>query len=972
MELMNTMHEYQRSSMDSPELRERAITAGIGYLVKHRVWRENNINMLQYEADISVSRQHVEMIRMMNTLFPGIVVRFNDGSLLDTSNESRESEIAKELYANISALATSTMGIRWSEESKYALKQWAIFAWAAAVVGWSIGAAVHGIFSGSSGEYVWVDTPGSTITRYPDSLDAYTKVTRGFWYDNTTPSPEYDHTELMIQADTSGNWNVRDMIAKVASSTKGVNHTISPVDFTGSRIQAVVTPIKGGPSFILPIDANGNIEIPPSMKWAFDNRSFAFLEVGEVEKIAWGELKLNPIATVVGKWDMVFDKITQVIPWTQWKKWVPDNSPSSWSGIPFGMNKYHELKKQQKKPSLGQLPKNDDTPPSDKNNTTIVPPIVPISPNIAEKIAQENPIQDAPPTKTGDIQKTPTLDADRLELDDLWSQLVKLRQILERRKSWDIALSEAAVANMLKTEKDLFALYTKKRQAYNKKQASTIEPPLNRDIAIVATDKALSETEETNSPTGGSEQMNSSQYDNSRIDSLIARGILATDINGKPMILNWHGRIIIAVRTSNGWILPFYRSAHGTSGKVAWNWYPCFGITDDDVWLIKKINLSDITTVLPGAVEQINTLQTTLNNELNWNTDLDRDFVWNRRNNPLVQAGATQFDIWAEESKQSIAKPTGNKDSAATIVWILDWIERVTDRDKWVNTAWPTTQAPVYPAVSPAHPSVGTNNSMNTMSSYDKLEQDYDAAIRGLGRYSPDIDSVIRVGFMNNSQNPNFMLSGWAHTTRLAGILNRIKDIWATRAMNAIITLYGKNGKIWLSEKTHIGQSSTTEGNIAIGLIDNPDDQYSLVSHRLYEISGMQNIPDNNIIKLLHELGHKITLRSRRDNGISDDMRAMLSEVQELRYEQWSGITPLSSMSFYKNQVTQPGYEDVQFWEDMAELMGLYLVDRTYVERYLDDRIRVARDMKANITAWLRDRMMTVLDNSYNRYISGN
>jgi hypothetical protein len=59
----------------------------------------------------------------------------------------------------------------------------------------------------------------------------------------------------------------------------------------------------------------------------------------------------------------------------------------------------------------------------------------------------------------------------------------------------------------------------------------------------------------------------------------------------------------------------------------------------------------------------------------------------------------------------------------------------------------------------------------------------------------------------------------------------------------------------------------------------------------------------------------------------------------------------------------------VKFWEDMAELMGLYLMGREYVIAYLDDRIRVKRSMKANIDDGLKDRIMAVLDASYNHYV---
>ena len=66
------------------------------------------------------------------------------------------------------------------------------------------------------------------------------------------------------------------------SSYQGSAHTISAIDFTSGKIQAIITPSSGGPSFTLPIDTSGNIIIPPSMQSAFQNRSFAFLEVGEV------------------------------------------------------------------------------------------------------------------------------------------------------------------------------------------------------------------------------------------------------------------------------------------------------------------------------------------------------------------------------------------------------------------------------------------------------------------------------------------------------------------------------------------------------------------------------------------------------------------------------------------------------------------------------------------------------------------
>ena len=113
MDLYNKVLSFQEGS---PESREEALAAGISYLVKHRVGREQGINMLQYDADKSVSRQHVEMIRLMNDVFPGLIASFNNGSLFAPENSSYESRLAKRLYIDISDLATETMQNRAKEE----------------------------------------------------------------------------------------------------------------------------------------------------------------------------------------------------------------------------------------------------------------------------------------------------------------------------------------------------------------------------------------------------------------------------------------------------------------------------------------------------------------------------------------------------------------------------------------------------------------------------------------------------------------------------------------------------------------------------------------------------------------------------------------------------------------------------------------------------------------------------------------
>jgi hypothetical protein len=105
----------------------------------------------------------------------------------------------------------------------------------------------------------------------------------------------------MARTDKNGNWNISHLLNKTVTALPNHNHTIRVSDFSGKNIQAVITPMKGGPSFLLPIDPKGNIEIPPSMRTAFANRTFAWIEVGEVKIGTDGRIDLHPITTVVGK-----------------------------------------------------------------------------------------------------------------------------------------------------------------------------------------------------------------------------------------------------------------------------------------------------------------------------------------------------------------------------------------------------------------------------------------------------------------------------------------------------------------------------------------------------------------------------------------------------------------------------------------------------------------------------------------------
>ena len=50
-------------------------------------------------------------------------------------------------------------------------------------------------------------------------MTAYADVDRDFWYDNATPAPKFDYTELMIHTDKNGGWNVSSMIGTFPTST---------------------------------------------------------------------------------------------------------------------------------------------------------------------------------------------------------------------------------------------------------------------------------------------------------------------------------------------------------------------------------------------------------------------------------------------------------------------------------------------------------------------------------------------------------------------------------------------------------------------------------------------------------------------------------------------------------------------------------------------------------------------------------
>ncbi len=949
--------------------KDDALTAGIYYLAKHRVGREMGMNMLQYDGGESVSRQHVAMIRLMNEVFPELVARWNNGSLLGEWDTSKEATMAKNQYREVRALADAVNGIRQTKEAHYARIEWLKFTGVALGVGTSVWLAVHGLMSLGSGQTI---IPSGTILppagsplltpQYPGWLQAHQFVIRHHWYDNGTPAPRFDHTELMIHTDKTGGWNVSHMLSKTASTLHHGNTTISAAEYTSGKIQAVITPKTGGPSFVLPIDAKGNIQIPASMQNAFNTRSFAFLEVGRVTINTAGDILLNPIATVTGKGDMVFNPVIppKVLPSPPVVAPVPKDVP--WWGIPFWANKYHELGKSEKIQPEWREGESGTPTPLWPNWETSNPPIhleaqwviPPMGENKEESEKDSDPTglwDDTPETQT-------PLRNEKKELDDLWKEIVNIRQTLEWRKSGENALSETGVANLQDTEKKLLGLYhdrKRKWSAESEKLRSTKLPETEKDTYT------------------------------KRISSLVESWMLASR-NGKPIFMNWQGRTLVAIRTKHGWIIPFYRSMHGTDGKEASKWYPCFGMTDDDAWLIKG-TMAWLTKA--HGVQELKDVQNTLNREFDWNPEFDTNFGWNSQRNPLVVAWGIEGDFTKEEEKkQTSPKPTDHTEYEPVKAWILEWIMRSTGLPR-TQVSYSSTPLPgPSDGIDTARPIIGVpvatpEGEDDSLAGLDreiaaviKLDDDYSAAMRWLGHFTPIEDSgdtVILKEWVRENDPKEFILRDGHHTGKMTSLMNAIGGQWIINAREALIAFYAKNGKLWLSDKTDIGIASVIwrpkvhTANIGISVREQNND-FANMSRRLYEIGGVSSIPDSATIQLFHELGHQITMNYQLETN-DQDMIALIRESNELRWSQDAGITPLSSLPFYRQRAEWSNTNE-QFWEDMAELMGLYLMGREHVERYLDDRITTARSMKANISVECKGRIMNILDTAYSAYIA--
>lgn len=352
-EAYRSLEIFEASPNKSENDREIAQKTAICYLVRRRVGREQSLNLLQFSSEVSVSRQNVDMLRMIDRLFPNLKLAFNDGSLFEAENTAAEAVVAKELYAAFATEASTHMDERAKAERQYALKQGLIYAGIAAVVGSSVQGVLEMTTGGGHYENV-TQTPGSTTpdittTRYPDGITT-TKVVRGSWFDNGTPSPVFEGTELGVRIDPAGNCNVSNMLNKVAtSSARGLDGLkIDSSHFSNGDIKAAFFMKSSPEPIMLNIDAQGNVNIPASLREAIGDRTFTRLEIVKTSPLPNGLSQIHALATVKGTGAFHLDTITEVIPGKTIdpvvvKNWVSD--PGLYALAPLGGTPYHELKK---------------------------------------------------------------------------------------------------------------------------------------------------------------------------------------------------------------------------------------------------------------------------------------------------------------------------------------------------------------------------------------------------------------------------------------------------------------------------------------------------------------------------------------------------------------------------------------------------------------------------------------------------
>lgn len=354
IEMDESLYNYQK---------KQALRSWINYLMSHKIWRENNLNMLSYNNDMSVSFQHVRIISLLNKLFPWLVKDFNEWNLLNNDKYSIEDRsLFNEVYSHIYNTSHIILDKNRKNIKKYSNKQWVIYTGVSMFAWMSLWMTIKYVWEYISNLNIWwwniqevqnvtqqketkpITKPNEKIDidswiksfwwindnvlkdnsdlkiinsetqdlwirptevirleKYPDNLVEYNEVIRKS-YDNKL----WD----LVHLDWNWWWNVTQMLWKT-SYTEWNYINISPEDFEKGNIQALITPKSWWSSFLIEIDWNWNLLIPDSMKEAFESRSFKYLQIWHINFSKGWVLQIETLATVRWRWNMLFEKIIE-------------------------------------------------------------------------------------------------------------------------------------------------------------------------------------------------------------------------------------------------------------------------------------------------------------------------------------------------------------------------------------------------------------------------------------------------------------------------------------------------------------------------------------------------------------------------------------------------------------------------------------------------------------------------------------
>lgn len=1069
-------NEHQHSTMDlynrlavwltNPK-DEDALIAWIYYLVKHKVGRARNINMLQYDADKSISSQHIEMLSLLNQVHPWLLARFNS-RVWETNQQDPLDKIIYDLYKEIDSKAIGAFDVRRKEERDYAWKQWKNFALVSAWVWATVWGILHLAWYGSTPwqDIQWAYHEPVTVMKYPDDLTAYTSIKHPHWYDNWTPAPNFDYTEQYLHTDWKWWWNVSKLLWKNPFYNWHHFWDVVPTDFTSWKIQAVLTINEWWPYIPLPIDWAWNIQIPPSLQDAFGSESFYKIEVWEVHINGW-DISINPMQTINWSWELVFNQITTTTAW-YYDPATPVPWTDTWYGIPFGWNRYHEIRDSKSKTPVWQFVKipideketfmyddlYDDTKQNDYVNLSQDVGDQNISTELAYiSLKWDHKLLSNLSSQISDLHQdckfSINLPAYRewehiyktlyeysvKQLNDDWTRLnpnyYEINVFLNRpnsniefdKKTEDEILRfkrehpeikvnlvkhtfnfewRPSMGLIYKTMADL-SLFRKVKRDNWKERVLII-----RNWWADALDKnrfflshVIRQFEDDDNVWVYKSE---SRYPKEVIEKLPLLHFMYTMTSWlnrlytkwRSNVWSWSYRsdlyafawwfdpdlkiwedIDLAYRirriTQNQWlkikrdlrknaidnprraIMSLYR------GDWLHNQYKNYNASENED-LMRMINEMSLEDLWQSQNMIFNKENLESNLSLLYRYYLTKVRLYSKQVNEIKTSWWSENDIldktyevtnklfvrmlsfmWINKSKYKIIKRTTLRSSSSDArIEILDF--------DYFSNIMRERKFDIYENFEDKIP--------NKLEEQEKINREFEVALKTLLVWK-EIDSRL-------SEWPWYgnYLRWQEHKAYIISILASISNKSAKRAISAF---YAKNWNIWVSSTTNVWYSHTVANAICIWVKSWPN-KYADDIKRLYEISGINPVPNDSIRQFNHELWHIITLNFCNDTTINQDghiAQRLLARNRQLRKESWNWLSLISWREFYEWK-----WDVVQYAEDLAEVMWLYIMWRKYAEKYLDDRISVARERKQNITPEDKKMYMDFLDEAYNSYVS--